>query len=454
MSSYHRTIVVELGSSRIKVGIGGESRPRRVFNGITWETDDGSWHISINDGVGARPCKWGKFFRYISSGGSTYGSNSNIATVYEWEQSLYPLFSHILTSVLFVQRPSRHRVLILMNDMFPPQRLRVALTNVVLNYLGIGGLLIIDGGGFAGISYMLDGLPTSINSPSRPKAHLLVDIGTFEARVIVAVTGASMLQDTYHCTMSGYHSFLTQILQHYQLDARRNSEETKSGSGTSSKVTTLQDANAIVQTYLSVTRGSQEATTITVELPSLGRDSPQTSLELSIQPLQKAFREVYLDYTNPSSLIYSMLKSVMASPIDYRRVALQNVLLLGGGSTILRYFSVTHNMDENSFSQELIYAAQEACGINIETKTEIPEEKKDDDTAPISLMARERFNSLKAAVSGTVGDSGQLKGGMSVCFPDPFSADLASWIGGSIMGSLDLKSEEWLTKATTSGTKE
>ena len=100
----------------------------------------------------------------------------------------------------------------------------------------------------------------------------------------------------------------------------------------------------------------------------------------------------------------------------------------------------------------MIHAAQEACGINLDTKTEMSEEKKDD-SAPISSMARERFTSLKAAVSGTVGESGQGKDGMSVCYPDPFSADVASWIGGSIMGSLDLKSEVWLTKTPTSGTR-
>ena len=86
-----------------------------------------------------------------------------------------------------------------MNDILPPQLLRVALTKVIVNYLGIRGLLTADGRQFAGISYLLDVLPPSINSPSRPIAHLLVDIGTFEARVVVAVIGASIArQSIYH----------------------------------------------------------------------------------------------------------------------------------------------------------------------------------------------------------------------------------------------------------------
>ena len=55
-------------------------------------------------------------------------------------------------------------------------------------------------------------------------------------------------------------------------------------------------------------------------------------------------------------------------------------------------------IDESSFSRELIRAAQEACGTNLETKTEMSEEKKDDaDSTPVLLMTRERFNSLEAA---------------------------------------------------------
>lgn len=55
-------------------------------------------------------------------------------------------------------------------------------------------------------------------------------------------------------------------------------------------------------------------------------------------------------------------------------------------------------IDESSFSRDLISAAQEACRTNLETKTEMSEEKKDDaDSTPVLLMTRERFNSLEAA---------------------------------------------------------
>ena len=49
----------------------------------------------------------------------------------------------------------------------------------------------------------------------------------------------------------------------------------------------------IVQTYLSVTRGSQRATTITVELAFIGKDLSQTSLELSIAVAKSILRDLF-----------------------------------------------------------------------------------------------------------------------------------------------------------------
>ncbi|KAL3793530.1 hypothetical protein HJC23_007270 [Cyclotella cryptica] len=439
MTSYHQTVVVELGSSRIKIGFAGESRPRRVLHGDVWDSDDGcSWSVPINDGVGARPCTWGKFFRYFSMNSSHSSAASKVSSVYEWEQTIYPLFSHILTSVLFVQRPSRHRILIVTNDLYPPRNFREALIRVLLNYLGVGGVLIVNGGAFAGISYLLEGLPPSIDL-SPPKAYLLVDIGTYEARVLVLVTGSSILAETNQTVMSGYHSFLRQLLNNYQ----EHHVETDEPDSTAI-ITTLQDANSIVQAWLSISRESKDVTTLSVRLPS---DSSQTPVRLSIGPMQEAFRQVYLDYTNPSSLVFAMLSSLIDCPIDYRRVALQNVVLLGGGSTALRYFTYTSNKAKSGYKlgDALIKAAVDACGI-INESSEISDEKKEDESVTISSISKHRFKCLQPSILGRVDESGEYRGGMTLRYPDPFAADVASWIGGSIMGSLDLKNEEWLLK--------
>jgi hypothetical protein len=69
----------------------------------TTSTDDGSWVVPINDGMGARTCIWGRFFQYLLFNDLDTGVKSRVPSVYEWEQTLYPLFSHLLTSVLFVQ---------------------------------------------------------------------------------------------------------------------------------------------------------------------------------------------------------------------------------------------------------------------------------------------------------------------------------------------------------------
>jgi hypothetical protein len=113
-----------------------------------------------------------------------------------------------------------------------------------------------------------------------------------------------------------------------------------------------------------------------------------------------AFHQIYLDYTNPSSLIYAVLASALACPIDYRRIALQNVLLLGGGSTALRYFYHSTNTDDEvkGLGHKLIRAARKACGISSRSNTESVEEKKDDDSRAVLSIAKERFKCLAAAV--------------------------------------------------------
>mmetsp|Transcript_26804 Transcript_26804/g.56594 ORF Transcript_26804/g.56594 Transcript_26804/m.56594 type:complete len:455 (+) Transcript_26804:105-1469(+) len=448
MTSLHQTIVVELGSSRIKVGFAGESKPRRILDD-GGGFDGASWTVGVNDGMISTACEWSAFFNYLSapsSAGGTADTAAVAATTYEWEKSLYPLFSHILTSILFIQRPSRHRMLVLVNDAFPPRCFREALHKVLLDYLGVGGVWFANGGVFESLPYLLDGLTTPTPSPTgvgRPRVHLLVDIGTYEARVKVCVEGCSSLGDTHQSTMSGYRSFLRQVMANYQElnDKEDASEQSAEEAQSETAVSTLEDANAIVQTWLSSPKSvSPDSTTISVNLPSQ-QIQPSDVTELPIYPLLQAFHQVYLDYANPSSLIYSMLTSIMTCPIDYRKGALQNVLLLGGGSVALRHFgsfeglSATGN-SESGLGLQLELAARKSCGAiateTTETTKEGKEEEKKEDG--ISSISRHRFLSLSGAVFGNGNDRG-----IHIRYPDPFAADMAAWMGGSIVGTLGYK---------------
>jgi len=458
----HQTIVVEFGSSRIKVGFAGESKPRRILDGGGF--DGGGWSVGVSDSMISSACNWAAFFRYLSimpSSPSSAATDADgpataVAATYEWEKTLYPLFSHILTSILFIQRPSRHRMLLLINA-FPPRHFREALHRVLLEYLGVGGVWFVNGGVFESLYYLMEGLPPSLPSSGRPKAHLLVDIGTYEARVLVSVAGSSILTDTHQATMSGYHSFLRQVLTNYQemnekVEATEQSEKIES----ESPVATLEDANAIVQAWVALSSSSSltlDSTTISVNLPSLehhqqlqSQTSTPTAIQLPIQPLLQAFHQIYLDYTNPSSLIFAILTCVMACPIDYRKGVLQNVLLLGGGSVALRHFGSLGSLDSKGKSAkglglQLEVAAREACGASIDESMEEgrEEEKKEDDSLAISSISRLRFQSLSGGVVGRVNDDGERIGGIDIQYPDPFAADMAAWVGGSIMGTLGYK---------------
>lgn len=452
----HQTVVVELGSSRIKVGFAGESKPRRVLNNS--ESDGGGgWRVDVNDSLVSGACNWTAFFRYLSSPEvtDTKGPVTSASTVYDWEKTLHPLFSHILTSILLIQRPySRHRMLVLINDVFPPRHFREALHRVLLEYLGVGGVWLVNGGAFEALYYLLEGLPPSLHSLERPKAHMLVDIGTYEARVAVSVAGSSILQDTHQSTMAGYQSFLRQVLANYhELNEKLDESEQSGEVGPKSEVATLGDANAAVQAWVATSSLTPDSTFVSVKLPSLEQKqqplqaTAESAIQLPVQPLLQAFHQVYLDYTNPSSLLFAMLKCVMASPIDYRKAVMQNVLLLGGGSEALRNFGSegsTEVKGKSALSLQLEMAGREACGISGDDIMEESEneEKKEESPSAVSPIARQRFQSLRRCAEVTLNDNGERMGGINIQYPDPFAADMAVWIGGSILGTLGFKNYE------------
>lgn len=296
---------------------------------------------------------------------------------------------------------------------------------------------MVNGGVYEGVYHLIHGMPATLkHSMTRPQAHLLVDIGMYEARVVASVVGSSTLADTCQTTTSGYKSFLCQVMQNYQhFDDDSLEPESKS------PIYTLEDANAIVQAWAVSSSSSfdslPDSNTISVELPSRAHrqqtkvDTGNT-IQVSIQPLLKAFHHIYLDYTNPSSLIFAMLTCVMKCPIDYRKAVLQNTILVGGGSVALRHFCIPRDIKSagqscQGFGRQLEIAMRDACGIS-------NDESMDDDTTPI---AKQRFQSLRGAVNGCVNqDGGNIIGGINIQYPDPFAADLVAWLGGSIMGTL------------------
>lgn len=450
MSTHHQTIVVELGCSRIKVGFAGESKPRHVLSGNDSSSGDGSWALGIDDGICTSSCTWHRFYSYLSLSSPSSAADGKvlpkITTSYEWEKSLYPLFSYILTSILFIQRPSRHRMLVLMSDIFPPQYLREALLRVLLGYLNLGGVLLVNGGCFGSIQYLLEGMHNlSIPSVlSQPKASLVVDIGTNEARVAVSVPGSSFLAETYQAIPAGYQTFLREVLILYQKANEMKRDEAASEEDWTTTAT-LEDANTIVQAWITAPNTDLSATkNISVRLPSLLKQSNKLSdssessraIQLSSLPLLEAFHQVYLDYSRPTSLTYAILDSALASPIDFRKAALQNVILLGGGAVALRSFG-------KGLRIELENAIKVACGVSIDGNTQSKEEEKKDDGLDSSPIARRRFQCLRAAVASLHGSDEQA--GVQIKYPQPFSPDLAHWLSGSVMGKLRLSNEDWIS---------
>ena len=306
----------------------------------------------------------------------------------------------------------------------------------------------MNGGVYEGLYHLYEGMPaTLIPSMRRTKAqaHLLVDIGTLEARVVASVAGSSTLVDTYQTTASGYKSFLYQVVANYQETEVEHHEETES----KSPIHSLEDANAVVQAWAALSFSSSfDSNTISVELPSHAHQrqidsDTETAIKLSTQPLMNAFYQIYLDYTNPSSLTFAILTCVMKCPIDFRRAVLQNIILLGGGSVALRHFCLPRAVKSvgqscQGFGRQLEFSMRDACGISREeSNDDIKEEKKKENVSfNTSPIAQHHFQSLRGAVKGCANQDGDIMGGICVQYPDPFAADLAAWIGGSVMGTL------------------
>ena len=384
----NQTVVVELGSSRIKCGYAGESRPRRVLFSRGGIGRDGGepWAVEL-DGLGdSTACKWTSPFRYSQSPGGV----DSLKSTHEWEKTLYPLLLHILTSILFIQRPMRHRMLVIVNDIFLPTNFRDALHRVALEYLSLGGLWIANGGPFESMHYLLEGMPPRSPHGGRPKAHTIVDIGAKESRVVVSVSGSSILESTHRATISGYESFLANVKQTCN-GAEHN------------QVTSLDDANEAVQAWSS---SSRDAETVSVQL-----EENKEPVQIRTEAMVEAFHRTYLDFTSPFSLVFAVLSCLLECPVDYRRSALQNIVLIGGGSVALR------GIGDGGIASQLRHAIQQACsGIEQE------EEKKDDGPSAIASF---RFRSL-----------GKVANDTDIYYPDPLAADLAVWIGGSVIGTL------------------
>jgi actin-related protein len=421
--------------------------------------DDGV--LKIDDGMCTSSCTWNHFYNYLSSSSSSSGNalSAKITTVYEWEKALYPLFSYMLTSILFIQRTSRHRMLILMNDIFTPRNLREALLRVLLDYLNLGGVLLVNGGCFGSIQYLLEGMNLSISPTTttrQPKASLVIDIGTNEARIAVSAPGSSFLVETYQVVSAGYQAFLRRALTLYQEEVK---EEEDNDAKDWCANATLEDVNAIVDAWIIASINDQSSssstTTISVELPSLMKQANEQSessesasntvQQLSVLPLVEAFHQVYLDYSQTTSLTYAILSSVLASPIDLRKAALQNVVLIGGGAVALRSFG-------KGLKVELEKAIKTACGVSIdnETNNTKEEEEKKEDDLKVSSIARGRFQSLRAAVDSSLHHDNDEHSGVHIKYPDPFAPDLAHWLSGSIMGKLRLCNEDWIHSDSSS----
>ena len=123
------------------------------------------------------------------------------------------------------------------------------------------------------------------------------------------------------------------------------------------------------------------------------------SVSIESGALRSALRDVFLDGFEPDSLVVCVLSSLLACPIDLRRTFWRDFVVVGGGMR----------------NNRVLDLFQEALERAVETNR--------------------RFFALKKIV----GDGGSLRRFL-------FKRNLVAWMGGSVLGAMNLERERWVKR--------
>jgi len=356
-SQHNAAVVIEIGSAYSRVGLAGESSPRHVI-----ETPD----------------------MPLPSTGRH--SSQIIANEKMWEEKLYPLMSQILTDLLLI-KPRSRRVLII-EPFVSPTAFRTALCRVLLLWLNVPSVLFVSGGAVT-VPYAL-GRTTA--------GSMIVDVGQWEAR-IVCVSGGRYLIDTFQAVSCGFKSFVRAFMTEYNLTS-------------STKIPSEEDCCVILQKCFNSTESVSKGSICSIAIPSMSQP-----INVDLQVVHGCIDAFFFDASNPESLLFAILSTILSCPVDLRVTMVKNLTVVGGGIIGIP-----------SFEKKLLRSVGHIFG--------------GDEIGGQLRGTASKFKSLGPAVKN---------GPLSVVYPLPFSPNLISWIGGSILGSLEMADERWVYRQAFMG---
>jgi len=287
-------IVIEFGSSYLRIGISGEAAPRHI--------------VPTPDPLGALPQ-------------ITAFKNET-----EWDGCMYPLLSHISTNLLLL-KSLKSRPVIVVEPFVSPISFQNAICRSLLVWLGAPSVTFVPGAAAVALPYGL-GLGHGI----------VVDVGRAEGRVtVVAGESGRPLLDTFRGTYVGCmngvpcffiysHLFSNFTLYIKLLNLRRR---------LMLHFTTVSPCGIeqLAQNFLEVVNESPSKSFVIASVSdaiALLDDFFCGKEVIDREVVNSCLHEAYFDVANPESLVRSFLASLSSCPIDFRKEAIRNVCCIGG----------------------------------------------------------------------------------------------------------------------------
>jgi len=279
-----------------------------------------------------------------------------------------------------------------------PTSFRTALESVLLHDLSIPSILFVD--------QFRTVIPYALGHTQ--KMGIVLDIGRLEGRVGCVFEEACLI-DTLNIVPCGFEA-LAQMVMGYCRETMQL------------EVENIHDGLAIIQSCTQAT--SLRSDVVVCHLPHANKH-----VQIKTQVLEDCIQEMYLDLSNPNSLVHAFFKSLLACPLDLRRDIVRNVVLIGGATLGIPSL-------EQRFLACIRGLFQEQEGER--DNTGVAEKKRYEVRSP----RHAKFQTLAAVV---------MDAPLSITYPLPFSPTVIAWVGGSIMGSLNLSKEKWIHRADFKG---
>ena len=416
------TVVMEIGNAFLRIGFSGESTPRVIIP----STLPFPRVVSISD---------------MENSSSSSSSNSHLVPKNEdeWEQILTPLMESICIHHLLI-RARNHRFL-LIEPIVTPTSFRNAMTNVLLNTLQVPSLLFLSD---------ISVCPLHANGWTY---GIILDMGMYETRVISAFQGRSLF-NTFQSVSVGFETVMTWFWKHCndELNVHQKDGETEMNEKDKVKdliIPTMDDARTIMEQCLYMYQHDRannsgekenEPTTdndnnndeiiqnIALRTYNCQIPSTQKTISISMKYILDAWNHVCYDSTNPDSITFAFLSTLLATPLDLRKILVDHLCVVGGGPTMLSSISLpssTFNQSLDAFTFLLL----ESCHERVL--------RAHNSLAKFRPLIPSLMHMRKTLFPSETGEESSPS--------SYFQKSLMSWIGGSILGSTtELNDERWI----------